>query len=63
MKENVSSYSFMGGVAEGRRLPAINGDEIGVFGGIPGEHVVAEVLRRRDRVSARVMEVLSPSPQ
>ena len=49
--------------SRGEALAHINGDEIGVFGGIPGEHVVAEVLRRRDRVSARVVEVLSPSPQ
>ena len=34
-----------------------------VFGGIPGERVVAEVVRRRrDHVAARVVEVLEASP-
>lgn len=34
-----------------------------VFGGIPGERVVAEVVRRRrDHVAARVVETLEPSP-
>ena len=37
--------------------------DVFVFGGIPGEKVVAEVLRvYRNRLSARVVEVLEPSP-
>ena len=40
-----------------------DGQEVVVFGGIPGEEVVAEVVkRRRDYIAARVVEVLSPSP-
>ena len=38
--------------------------DVFVFGGIPGEKVVAEVVRtRRKYVAARVVEVLEPSPQ
>ena len=40
-----------------------DGREIRVFGGIPGELVVAEVVRdRRDYVAARAVEILEPSP-
>ena len=40
-----------------------DGEPTTVFGGIPGERVVAEaVRRRRDHVAARVVEVLEASP-
>ena len=40
-----------------------DGEPATVFGGIPGERVVAEaVRRRRDHVAARVVEVLEASP-
>ena len=40
-----------------------DGEPATVFGGIPGERVVAEVVRRRrDHVAARVVEVLEASP-
>lgn len=48
--------------SRGEALARHNGNEIAVFGGIPGEHVVVEVLKRRDRVTGTVVEVLSPSP-
>ena len=42
------------------------GDSINVFGGIPGEDVVARIVRyrrrRKNHVSGLVMEVVSPSP-
>ena len=39
------------------------GQEVMVFGGIPGEEVVAEVIRGRgESVAAQVVEVLEPSP-
>ena len=43
---------------------AVLGDSpVAVFGGIPGELVEAEVVRRyRDHLAARVVEVLEPSP-
>ena len=40
-----------------------DGKEVTVFGGIPGEEVVAEVIKfRREYIAARVVEVLSASP-
>ena len=40
-----------------------DGEPATVFGGIPGERVVAEVVRRRrDHIAMRVVEVLEPSP-
>jgi 23S rRNA (uracil1939-C5)-methyltransferase len=40
-----------------------DGFPVHVFGGIPGEQVVAEVVRCfRERAEARVVEVLAPSP-
>lgn len=39
------------------------GEPVTVFGGVPGERVVAEVVRRRrDHVAARVVEVVEASP-
>ena len=39
------------------------GEPVTVFGGVPGERVVAEVVRRRrDHVAARVVEVVDASP-
>ena len=50
----------------GDTLAEYEGSTINVFGGIPGEDVVAQIIRYRRRrqsyVSARVLEVLSPSP-
>ena len=41
-----------------------DGKRVIVFGAIPGEEVVAEVIRERRRyVAARVVEVVRPSPQ
>ena len=46
----------------GEALAQDDGREIRVFGGIPGERVVAEVVRhQREYVAARVVEVLTPS--
>ncbi|MDE2801252.1 MAG: Maf family nucleotide pyrophosphatase [Chloroflexota bacterium] len=40
-----------------------DGEAVTVFGGIPGERVVAEIVRRRrDHVAARVIEVVEASP-
>ena len=43
-----------------------NGEDVNVFGGIPGEEVVARIhryrRRRQQRVSGLVTEVLTPSP-
>ena len=48
----------------GEALASHEGQDIFVFGGIPGETVVAEVLRvRRKYVAARVVEVLKASDQ
>ncbi len=48
----------------GEALASHEGQDIFVFGGIPGETVVAEVLRvRRKYVAARVVEVLLASDQ
>ena len=47
----------------GEALARYDGKEILVLGGIPGEEVVAEVIRcRRDYWAARVVEVLTASP-
>ena len=47
----------------GEALAHYNGTDVFVFGGIPGERVVAEVLRVwRKYVAARVVELLEPSP-
>lgn len=49
--------------SRGDTLARYNGSEVRVFGGIPGEEVVVEVIRRkRDYIAARVVEVLTPSP-
>jgi 23S rRNA (uracil1939-C5)-methyltransferase len=51
----------MGRLGEG--LATLEGRRLFVFGGIPGEEVVAEVLRWRRRYgAAQVVEVVSPSP-
>ena len=47
----------------GEAMARHDGWDLFVFGGIPGEKVVAEVLRvYRRYVSARVVQVLEPSP-
>ena len=47
----------------GEAMARHEGWDVFVFGGIPGERVVAEVLKvRRRYVAARVTEVLEPSP-
>ena len=47
----------------GEALARHDGMEVRVLGGIPGEEVVAEVIkRRREYVAAQVVEVLTPSP-
>ncbi|MEX2598522.1 MAG: Maf family protein, partial [Dehalococcoidia bacterium] len=47
----------------GEALAEAEGKQVFVFGGIPGEKVVAEVIReRRGYVAAQVVEVLEPSP-
>ena len=55
--------------SEGDTLASYNGRRISVFGGIPGEEVVARIVRRRGRrrsreqiTSAFVTEVLKASP-
>ena len=48
----------------GETLASYDGRQVFVFGGIPGEEVMAEVLRsRRNYVAARVVEVLNSSCQ
>jgi 23S rRNA (uracil1939-C5)-methyltransferase len=48
----------------GEAMAHEGGRDVFVFGGIPGERVIVEVLRvRRKYVSARVVEVLEPSEQ
>jgi len=40
-----------------------NGMQVFVFGGIPGETVIAEIIQeRRSHITARVVEVVEPSP-
>ncbi|MDA0797440.1 MAG: Maf family nucleotide pyrophosphatase [Chloroflexi bacterium] len=47
----------------GEALSEVDGKPVYVFGGIPGETVVAEVIReRRGYFAAEVVEVLKPSP-
>ena len=47
----------------GEAMADHDGQDVFVFGGIPGERVVAEVVDiRRRRLAARVVEVLEPSP-
>ena len=47
----------------GEAMADHDGRDVFVFGGIPGERVVAEVVDiRRRRLAARVVEVLEPSP-
>ncbi len=47
----------------GEAMADYQGNDVFVFGGIPGERVVAEVVRvRRNHVAARILEVLEPSP-
>ena len=47
----------------GQTIASHDGREIRVFGGIPGEEVVAEVIKEQQGyVAARVVEVLRPSP-
>ena len=47
----------------GEALAELDGKPVYVFGGIPGEAVVAEVLReRRGYIAAQVVEVVEPSP-
>ena len=48
----------------GEAMANHDGQDVFVFGGIPGEKVVAEVLRtHRKYVAARVIELKEPSPQ
>lgn len=48
----------------GEALARHNGLRVFVFGGIPGEEVLAEVVRQhRNYVAARVVKVMVPSPQ
>ncbi len=47
----------------GEALADVDDKQVYVFGGIPGEEVVAQVIReRRGYVAARVVEVIDPSP-
>ena len=47
----------------GEAMATYEGRDVFVFGGIPGERVIAEVIRvRRNYVAARTVEVLDPSP-
>lgn len=49
--------------ALGECAALVDGFPVHVFGGIPGEQVVAEVVRCfRERAEARVVEALAPSP-
>ncbi len=48
----------------GEAMARYNGQDIFVLGAIPGELVIAEVLRaRRKYVAAQAVEILEPSPQ
>lgn len=47
----------------GEAMACHDGEDVFVLGGIPGERVLAEVIRtRRKYVAARVVKVLEPSP-
>ena len=50
----------------GDTIAQLDGEPVNVFGGIPGERVVAQILRYRrrrvDKISGIVTEVLEPSP-
>ena len=47
----------------GEAMARYDGRDVFVFGGIPGERVVAEVVRvHRKYIAARVVQVLDPSP-
>ena len=47
----------------GEAMACHNGQDVFVLGGIPGERVVAEVIRvRRKYVAAKVVQVLEPAP-
>jgi 23S rRNA (uracil1939-C5)-methyltransferase len=47
----------------GQALACHEGQEVRVSGGIPGEEVVAEVIKhRQEYIAAQVVEVLTPSP-
>jgi 23S rRNA (uracil1939-C5)-methyltransferase len=47
----------------GEALAEVDGKQVFVFGGIPGETVQAEVLReRRGHIEAQAVEVIEPSP-
>lgn len=47
----------------GETVAQRDGLRVSVFGGIPGEEVLVEVVRQRgDRIEARVVEVTTPSP-
>ncbi len=54
--------SLKGWGALGEALASHDGREVHVFGGIPGEEVMAEVIKeRRDYLGALVVEVIGPS--
>ena len=55
---------ILGGmVSSGECAATWNGEPATVFGGIPGERIVAELVRKqRDHIAARVVEVLDASP-
>ncbi|MCH7746283.1 MAG: 23S rRNA (uracil(1939)-C(5))-methyltransferase RlmD, partial [Chloroflexi bacterium] len=61
------AHLVLGGIGPlGDCYAHFEGETINVFGGIPGEEVVAQILRYRRRrqsyLSAQVLEVLKPSP-
>ena len=57
------SLSLEGWSKLGDTIATHNGNTVQVFGGIPGEEVVAEVVKERGtHIAARVIEVLRPSP-
>ena len=57
------SLSLEGWSKFGDAIAYHNGNTVNVFGGIPGEEVVAEVVKERGTyIAARVVEVIRPSP-
>ena len=47
----------------GEALASLDGRDAFVFGGIPGETVIAEIVKQHRRyISAKVVKVLKPSP-